>query len=215
VDVSEQISLLFDAIRLFEHVAETTDNVSLGFSTDFVNEVEVPLDDILLHFDKSRSDSVSSVDDPVFDLEKILSDITNAVFAISLALSKTPIEDSVNIAQEITRETGKTANNQVEVTVNRTLLVGKSIDDATLLPINLAKVSEKPLTNQSLVDSLFAASTSKPFQNDVASSIMININTNKKFSENPTADSTGLIRNQGYALEDYFLEGYVGQELTF
>jgi hypothetical protein len=218
VDVSEQISLLFDAIRLFEHVAETTDNVSLGFSTDFVNEVEVPLDDILLHFDKSRSDSVSSIDDrPVFDLEKTLSDIANAAFSVGLSLSKATIEDSVNIsiAQEITRETGKNANNQIEVTVNRTLLVGKSIDDATLLPINLAKVSEKPLTNQSLVDSLFAASTSKPFQNDVASSIMININTNKKFSENPTADSTGLIRNQGYALEDYFLEGYVGQELTF
>jgi hypothetical protein len=215
-EVAEQILLLFDAIRVFDDAADIADNTSLAFSTPFANDVDVPLDEVSLNIGKSRSDLVSLTDDiPTFAVEKILSDITNAVFAIALALSKATIEDSVSIEQEISKETGKTANNQVEVNVNRTLLVGKSIDDATLLPINLAKVSEKPLTNQGIIESLFAASTSKPFQNDVASSVMININTNKKFSENPTADSTGLIRNQGYALEDYFLEGYVGQELTF
>jgi hypothetical protein len=95
------------------------------------------------------------------------------------------------------------------------LSVGKLLANSVELDSNTTLDIDKQLINQGVIDFLFAAATSKPFQNDIASSFMININTNKKFSENPTVSSTGLIRNQGYALEDYFLEGYVGQELTF
>jgi hypothetical protein len=149
-EIAEQISLLFYAIRVFDDIAETIDNVSLGFSTGFANDVDFSdenqfeidisstdfdiltdiLDNDTLDFNKSRSDTTDILDNNIMDFNKSRSDTVDFSDDDTLDFNKSR-SDTVDFSDDDTIDFNKPRSDTTDILDNDTLDFNKPRSDTT------------------------------------------------------------------------------------
>jgi hypothetical protein len=239
-EIAEQISLLFDAIRVFDDIAETIDNVSLGFSTGFANDVDFSdenqfeidisstdfdiltdiLDNDTLDFNKPRSDTTNILDGDTLDFNKPRSDTTDTLDGNIIDFNK-PRSDTTDTLDGNIIDFNKSRSDTVDFSDDDTIDFNKTLTDSGLI------VDSPSLDFSDNYSDTFIISDSELVDIEISlegfddiintsDSELVDIEISLEgFDDIINTSDSGSLISQGYALEDYFAENYAGSYREF
>jgi hypothetical protein len=236
-EIAEQISLLFDAIRVFDDIAETIDNVSLGFSTGFANDVDFSdenqfeidisstdfdiltdiLDNDTLDFNKSRSDTTDILDNDTLDFNKSRSDTTDTLDGNIIDFNK-PRSDTTDTLDGNIIDFNKPRSDTTDTLDGNIIDFNKSRSDTVDFSDDDTIDFNKTLTDSGLIVDSPSLDFSDNYSDTfiISDSELVDIEISLEgFDDIINTSDSGSLISQGYALEDYFAENYAGSYREF